>query len=159
MGEFKQIQEILSKIGTEIFKIDEEMTEKNETEDGNSISLKSPWHMKWDRQQFLPFFPVAEIGSIMHLLYFSYPQEILAQFVEWGKKVLSPYSPQWSVYFSISLLPIAGKHPVFIWERYSGNCAVTTLLTPPSGHRLLCTLLFCPQLAPTAPAFQLQPPL
>ena len=40
--EFKQIQEILSKIGTEIFKIDEEMTEKNETEDGNSISLKSP---------------------------------------------------------------------------------------------------------------------
>ena len=53
MGEFKQIQEILSKIGTEIFKIDEEMTEKNETEDGNSISLKSPWHMKWDRQQFL----------------------------------------------------------------------------------------------------------
>ena len=112
MGEFKQIQEILSKIGTEIFKIDEEMTEKNETEDGNSISLKSPWHMKWDRQQFLPFFPVAEIWSIMHLLYFSYPQEIWAQFVEWGKKVLSPYSPQWSVYFSISLLPIAGKHPV-----------------------------------------------
>ena len=39
VGEFKQIQEILSKIGTEIFKIDEEMTEKNETEDGNSISL------------------------------------------------------------------------------------------------------------------------
>ena len=116
MGEFKQIQEILSKIGTEIFKIDEEMTEKNETEDGNSISLKSPWHMKWDRQQFLPFFPVAEIGSIMHLLYFSYPQEILAQFVEWGKKVLSPYSPQWSVYFSISLLPIAGKHPVFPFQ-------------------------------------------
>ena len=114
MGEFKQIQEILSKIGTEIFKIDEEMTEKNETEDGNSISLKSPWHMKWDRQQFLPFFPVAEIGSIMHLLYFSYPQEIWAQFVEWGKKVLSPYSPQWSVYFSISLLQIAGKHPVYL---------------------------------------------
>ena len=112
LGEFKQIQEILSKIGTEIFKIDEEMTEKNEAEDGNSISLKGPWHMKWDRQQFLPFFPVAEIGSIMHLLYFSYPQEIWAQFVEWGKKVLSPYSPQWSVYFSISLLQIAGKHPV-----------------------------------------------
>ena len=110
MGEFKQIQEILSKIGTEIFKIDEEMTEKNETEDGNSISLKSPWHMKWDRQQFLPFFPVAEIGSIMHLLYFSYPQEIWAQFVEWGKKVLSPYRPHWSVYFSVSLLQIAGKH-------------------------------------------------
>ena len=28
------------------FKIDDEMTEKNESEDGNSISLKSPWHMK-----------------------------------------------------------------------------------------------------------------
>ena len=112
MGEFKQIQEILNKLGTEFYKIDEEMTEKNEAEDGNSISLKSPWHMKWDRQQFLPFFPVAEIGSIMHLLYFSYPQEIWAQFVEWGKKVLSPYSPQWSVYFSVSLLQKPGKHPV-----------------------------------------------
>ena len=133
MGEFKQIQEILSKIGTEIFKIDEEMTEKNEAEDGNSISLKSPWHMKWDRQQFLPFFPVAEIGSIMHLLYFSYPQEILAQFVEWGKKVLSPYRPHWSVYFSISLLQIAGKHPVvqlgiifIIFPRPSEVCGAIT---------------------------------
>ena len=46
VGEFKQIQEILSKIGTEFFEIDEEMTEKNEAENGNSISLKSPWHMK-----------------------------------------------------------------------------------------------------------------
>ena len=50
MGEFKQIQEILNKLGTEFYKIDEEMTEKNEAEDGNSISLKSPWHMKWDTQ-------------------------------------------------------------------------------------------------------------
>ena len=40
--EFNKIQEILSKIGTEFFKIDEEMTEKNEAEDGNSICLKSP---------------------------------------------------------------------------------------------------------------------
>ena len=46
MGEFKQIQEILNKLGTEFYKIDEEMTEKNEAEDDNSISLKSPWHMK-----------------------------------------------------------------------------------------------------------------
>ena len=67
-----------------------------------------------DRQQFLPFFPVAEIGSNIHLLYFSYPQEIWAQFVEWGKKVLSPYRPHWSVYFSVSLLQIAGKHPVVV---------------------------------------------
>ena len=133
MGEFKQIQEILSKIGTEIFKIDEEMTEKNEAEDGNSISLKSPWHMKWDRQQFLPFFPVAEIGSIMHLLYFSYPQEIWAQFVEWGKKVLSPYRPQWSVYFSISLLQIAGKHPVNILILTFSPSCLTSSRCPSSG--------------------------
>ena len=74
--------------------------------------------MFWDtfknaKSVILHYFPVAEIGSNIHLLYFSYPQEIWAQFVEWGKKVLSPYSPQWSVYFSISLLQIAGKHPVF----------------------------------------------
>ena len=56
MGEFKQIKEILSKIGTDFLKIDEQMNEKNEAEDGNSISLKSPLHMKWDRQQSLPFF-------------------------------------------------------------------------------------------------------
>ena len=30
----------------------------------------------------LHYFPVAEMGSNIHLLYFSYPQEILAQFVE-----------------------------------------------------------------------------
>ena len=67
MGEFKQIQEILSKIGTEIFKIDEEMTEKNETEDGNSISLKSPWHMKWDRQQFLKHICTASLRNPLYL--------------------------------------------------------------------------------------------
>ena len=46
LREFNKIQEILSKIGTEFFKIDEEMAEKNEAEDGSSISLKSPCHMK-----------------------------------------------------------------------------------------------------------------
>ena len=46
IGEFNKIQKILSNRGTEFFKIDEDMTEKNEAEDGNSISLKSPWHMK-----------------------------------------------------------------------------------------------------------------
>ena len=30
MGKFKQIQEILNKLGTEFFKIDEEMTVKSE---------------------------------------------------------------------------------------------------------------------------------
>ena len=42
----EKIQEILCKIGTEFLKIDEKMTEKNAAEDGNFISLKSPWHMK-----------------------------------------------------------------------------------------------------------------
>ena len=40
--EFNKIQEILRKRGNEFFQIDEEMTEKNEAEDGNSISLKRP---------------------------------------------------------------------------------------------------------------------
>ena len=73
--------------------------------------------MFWDtfknaKSVILDFFPVAEIGSNIHLLYFSYPLEIYSQFVEWGKKVLSPSSHQWSVCFSDSLLQIAGKHPV-----------------------------------------------
>ena len=73
------------------------------------------WHtFKNAKSVNLDFFPVADIGRNIHLLYFSYPQEIYSQFVEWGKKVLSPYSPQWSVYFSVSLLQIAGKHPVYI---------------------------------------------
>ena len=41
-----KLLDICYHMGTEIFKIEEEMTEKNEAEDGNSISLKSPWHMK-----------------------------------------------------------------------------------------------------------------
>ena len=73
--------------------------------------------MFWDtfknaKSVILDFFPVAEIGSNIHLLYFSYPLEIYSQFVEWGKKVLNPSSHQWSVCFSDSLLQIAGKHPV-----------------------------------------------
>ena len=46
LREFNKIQEILSKIGTEFFKINEEMAEKNKAEDGSSISLKSSYHMK-----------------------------------------------------------------------------------------------------------------
>ena len=72
----------------------------------------------WDtfknaKSVILHFFPVAEIGRNIHLLYFSYPQQIYSQFVEWGKKVLSPYSPQWSVYFPVLLLLITRKHPVY----------------------------------------------
>ena len=40
----------------------------------------------------LDFFPVAEIGRNIHLLYFSYPQEIYSQFVEWEKS-LAPIAP------------------------------------------------------------------
>ena len=73
--------------------------------------------MFWDtlknaKSVILHFFPVAEIGRNIHLLYFSYPQEIYSQFVEWEKNVLSPYSPQWSVYFPVLLLLITQKHPV-----------------------------------------------
>ena len=73
----------------------------------------------WDtfknaKSVILHFFPVAEIGRYIHLLYFSYPQQIYSQFVEWGKKVLSPYSPKLSVYFLVLLLLITRKHPVYV---------------------------------------------
>ena len=112
MGEFKQIQEILSKIGTEIFKIDEEMTEKNEAEDGNSISLKSPWHMKWDRQQFLPFFTCCLMSQKCKLCFLLYLKEIYAQFVETNVLV------KHNIYHELKLtimdldLQITRKHPV-----------------------------------------------
>jgi len=82
VGEFNKIQEILSKIGTEIFKIDKEMTEKNEAEDGNSISLKSPWQMKWGRQQSLPFFTCCLMSQKCKFSFLLYLKEIYAQFVE-----------------------------------------------------------------------------
>ena len=73
--------------------------------------------MFWDtfkkaKSVILHFFPVAEIGRNIHLLYFSYPQQIYSQFVKWGKKVLSPHSPQWCVHFPVLLLLITRKHPV-----------------------------------------------
>ena len=74
--------------------------------------------MFWDtlknaKSVILHYFPVAEIGRNTHLLYFSYPQEIYSQFVEWEKNVWSPSSPQWSVHISVSLLLITRKHPVY----------------------------------------------
>jgi len=82
--------------------------------------------MFWDtfkdaKSVILHFFPVAEIGRNIHLLYFSYLQEIYSQFVEWEKNVLSPYSPQWSVHFSVSLLLITRKHPVKVISNFSDN--------------------------------------
>ena len=55
------------------------MTEKNEAEDGNSISLKSPCLMKWDRQQFPPYCLMIQKCKFCFLLYL---KEIYAQFVE-----------------------------------------------------------------------------
>ena len=46
MGEFKNIQETFSKIGTEFFKI-EEMTEKNEAEDDNSTIMDLDLQITW----------------------------------------------------------------------------------------------------------------
>ena len=85
--------------------------------------------MFWDtlknaKSVILHFFPVAEIGRNIHLLYFSYLQEIYSQFVEWEKNVLSPYSPQWSVHFSVSLLLITRKHPVDIHATAKTNIIV-----------------------------------
>ena len=82
MGEVWKIQKILNKIGTEFFKIDEEMTEKSEAEDGNSISLKTPWHMKWDREQFLPFFTCCLMSQKWKFCFLLYLKEIYAQFIE-----------------------------------------------------------------------------
>ena len=80
----------------------------------------------WDtfknaKSVILHFFPVAEIGRNIHLLYFSYPQQIYSQFVEGGKKVLSPYSPQWSVYFPVLFLLITRKHPVFTFYMFPNS--------------------------------------
>ena len=73
MGEFNKIQEILSKIGTEFFKIDEEMAEKNEAEDGSSISLKSPCHMKWGKHQILSIIYMLPDEPKMQILFSSVP--------------------------------------------------------------------------------------
>ena len=99
----------------------------------------------WDtfknaKSVILHFFPVAEIGRNIHLLYFSYPQQIYSQFVEWGKKVLSPYSPQWSVYFPVLLLLITRKHPVYgnsLTGIFKDPCKPNCLLVKVWGRSIL----------------------
>ena len=78
----------MNKIGTEFFKIDEEMTEKSEAEDGNSISLKSPWHM---RQTAIPsiFFRLPD-ESKMQILFSSVPQGNLLPVCRVRKKGFEP---------------------------------------------------------------------
>ena len=103
--------------------------------------------MFWDtlknaKSVILHFFPVAEIGRNINLLYFSYLQEIYSQFVEWEKNVLSPYSPQWSVHFSVSLLLITRKHPVYCKCKSSrGQGPVVFMLTSCFWEMSFCTPL------------------
>ena len=88
------------------------MTEKNEAEDGNSISLKSPWHMKWDRQQSLPFFTCCLMSQKCKFCFLLYLKEIYAQFVETNVLV------KHNIYHELKLtimdldLQITRKHPV-----------------------------------------------
>ena len=114
MGEFKQIQEILSKIGTEFFKIDEEMAEKNEAEDGSSISLKSPCHMKWDRQQNIPYFTCFLMSQKCKFCFLLYLKEIYAQFVETNVLVKHNIHHELKLTIMDLNLQITRKHPVDI---------------------------------------------
>ena len=53
------------------------MTEKNEAEDGNSISLKSPWHMKFGQTTIPPIFYMLPDGPKMQILFPSVPKRNL----------------------------------------------------------------------------------
>ena len=106
-----------SKKGTEFFKIDEEMAEKNEAEDGSSISLKSPCHMKWYRQQNIPYFTCFLMSQKCKFCFLLYLKEIYAQFVETNVLV------KHNIYHELKLtimyldLQITWKHPV-LYLRY-----------------------------------------
>ena len=96
------------------------MTEKNEAEDGNSISLKSPWHMKWDSQQSLPYFTCCLMSQTCKFCFLLYLKEIYAQFVE--AIVLVKHN----IYHEVKLtimdldLQITRKHPVYLpWHNSS----------------------------------------
>ena len=92
------------------------MAEKNEAEDGSSISLKSPCHMKWDRQQNIPYFTCFLMSQKCKFSFLLYLKEIYAQFVETNVLV------KHNIYHELKLtimdldLQITRKHPVFVWE-------------------------------------------
>ena len=90
------------------------MAEKNEAEDENSNSLKSPWHMKWDRQQFLPFFTCCLMSKKCKFCFLLYQKEIYAQFVE--TNVLVKHNIYHELKLTIMDLDwqITWKHPVDI---------------------------------------------
>ena len=88
------------------------MAEKNEAEDGSSISLKSPCHMKWDRQQNIPYFTCFLMSQKCKFCFLLYLKEIYAQFVETNVLV------KHNIYHELKLtimdldLQITWKHPV-----------------------------------------------
>ena len=105
---------MLSKIGTEFFKIDKEMTEKNEAEVGNSISLKSPCLMKWDRQQFPPYFTYCLMTQKYKFCFLLYLKEIYAQFVETNVLVKHNICHELKLTIMDLDLRITWKHPVYV---------------------------------------------
>ena len=105
------------------------MTGKNEaeeSEDGNSIFSKSPWHMKWDRQQFLPFFTCCLMTRKCKFCYLLYLKEIYAQFVETNVLV------KHNIYHELKLtiidldLQITWKYPVFKYLHTTTKPMITT---------------------------------
>ena len=90
------------------------MAEKNEAEDGSSISLKSPCHMKWDRQQNIPYFTCFLMSQKCKFCFLLYLKEIYAQFVETNVLV------KHNIYHELKLtimdldLQITWKHPVVV---------------------------------------------
>ena len=114
MWEFKKIQEIFSNIGTEFFQIDEEMTEKNEVEDDNSISLKSPWHNEMRQTAIPPIFCMLPDEPKMQILYL---KEIYAQFVETNRLVKHNIYQELEQTIMDLDLQITWKHPVYTIDK------------------------------------------
>ena len=90
------------------------MAEKNEAEDGSSISLKSPCHMKWDRQQNIPYFTCFLMSQKCKFCFLLYLKEIYAQFVE--TNVLVKHNIYHELKLTIMDLDwqITWKHPVLM---------------------------------------------
>ena len=90
------------------------MAEKNEAEDGSSISLKSPCHMKGDRQQNIPYFTCFLMSQKCKFCFLLYLKEIYAQFVE--TNVLVKHNIYHELKLTIMDLDwqITWKHPVCI---------------------------------------------
>ena len=88
------------------------MTEKNEAEEGNSISLKSPRHMKWDREQFLPFYTCCLMSKKCKFCFLLYLKENYAQCVETNGLVKHNIYQELKQTIMDLDLQITWKHPV-----------------------------------------------